>query len=275
MPNVIVCTNFSQTSRNALQYTCTFISHLPNQQDVSILLLHIYSIPVNYNGDGIALASVDTAIKYAEEDLHDELEWAHGDFPDIQIVGKVTAGNMLEALKEQVEDFAASLVVLGAGGNYGDLWSWDTSILDVLYDLPFPVLAIPANVAFTLLQNVAFTCNLKHFNNAPALQKVIRVVSAAQAKLHVVFVISHEIKPGSTEEKNRNMVQEQLRVVEPEYYTFHETEVVGAIGHFALENNIQMLIVMPRKQGLWESLFHKSYTKELAKLNQLPIMAVH
>lgn len=275
MPTIIVCTNFSETSRNALSYTCSLITNKANKEEINILLLHIYTIPANYSADGIALATINNALFYAEEDLQEELEWVHEEYPHLNVKAKVTTGTLLYGITTESEEAKATLVVLGTGGNYGELWSWDSDILHILRDLPVPVLTIPPTVSFKSLQKIAFACNLKIINQSTPFNILKNLVRFTEAKLHVVFVISRQLDRGSIEAINQIMVHTQLNDIEPIYHTLYEKEIVNAIGRFIEENKIQLLLVMPKKHGVWESLFHKSFTKELSRLNLLPIMALH
>jgi hypothetical protein len=275
MPTIIVCTNFSETSRNALKYTCSLINGKPDKDSIDILLLHVFTIPANYCGDGIALATIDNRLSFIEEDLHEELEWIHDQYPGLNIIGKITTGRLLEGLEEQISEMAASLVIMGAGGHYGELWSWDNNILNALRDLSVPILTIPATVAFTPLQNIAFACNLKNVSEYTPFKALKTIIRFTEAQLHVVYVRSNEIKKDSKEAGNELLVQEKLKDISPIYHTLYEAQVVGAIGRFVENNQIQLLLVMPRRHGVWENLFHKSYTKELSRLNRLPIMALH
>ncbi|MDQ6812840.1 MAG: universal stress protein, partial [Bacteroidota bacterium] len=124
MSNLIVCTNFSETSRNALAYTCSLVKNKAEKEEISIILLHVYTIPANYSGDGIALVTINNALDFAEEELHEELEWVQEEFGELNVIGKVVTGRLLAALKDEINEMRASMVILGSGGNYGDLWAW-------------------------------------------------------------------------------------------------------------------------------------------------------
>lgn len=275
MPTVIVCTNFSETSRNALAYACSLISSQENKEAFSILLLNVYTIPANYSGDGIALVTINNALDYAEEDLHEELEWVHEEYAGLNVIGKVTTGRLLDGLRDEIDEMNASLVIIGTGGHYGELWSWDADILNALRDLTVPVLTIPPDVTFRPLQDVAFACNLKNINPNTPFDRLKSIIELTKAKLHIVYVTSHEIKPGSKEAENEAIVHAKLKDIEPVYHILLESQVVGAIGRFVEDKKIQLLLVMPMRHGIWENLFYKSHTKELARLNRLPIMALH
>jgi hypothetical protein len=276
MPTIIVCSNFSKTSRNALNYACSLIKNSKaDKASIDILLLHIFTVPPNYSIDGIAITTISNCLTYAEEDLHQELEWLNEEYPDFRVIGKVTTGRLVEGLEEQIQEMHASLVIIGAGGNYGDLWSWDGDILKALRDLSVPILTIPPDVSFSPLKNIAFACNLKNVNNNTSFNALKNLIAFTGAKLHVVYVTNDEIKKENIEAENELMVHNKLQELAPEYHTLYENQFVNAIGRFVENNQIQLLLVMPRKHGIWNNLFHKSYTKELARLNRLPIIALH
>ncbi|MDQ6813639.1 MAG: universal stress protein, partial [Bacteroidota bacterium] len=138
-----------------------------------------------------------------------------------------------------------------------------------------PVLTVPPGVTFKPLQNVAFACNLRNINNNTPFSKLLKLVAFTEARLHVVYVTSLYFEPGSAEAANDLLVKNNLEEISPVYHTLLENQVVQAIGKFVEEHHIQLLLVIPKKHGLWQSLFHKSFTKELARLNRLPIMALH
>lgn len=275
MSMIIVCTNFSKTSRNALEYACSLINARADKGTIDILLLHIFTIPPNYSSDGIAMTTINNCLNYAEEDLHEELEWVNEFFPHLHLLGKITTGRLVEGLEEQIQEMNASLVIIGSGGNYGDLWSWDKDILNALRDLSVPILTIPPDVTFAPLRNIAFACNLKNVDENTPFDALIKLTSFTGATLHLVYVANDEIKKESIEADNEEFVHNKLQKLHPKYYTLYENEVVGAIGRFVEKHDIQLLLVIPKKHGIWNSLFHKSYTKELSRLNRLPVMALH
>ena len=53
-----------------------------------------------------------------------------------------------------------------------------------------------------------------------------------------------------------------------------DTNAVSYPCKFTLNYNLNILL-LGVFTGLWHSLFNKSYTKQLALLNDLPVMAIH
>src|SRR4051812_13590898 len=113
MPTIIVCTNFSETSRNAFAYACSLVMTQADKDAYQIVLLNVFTIPANYSGDGIALVTINNALDNAEDDLREELDWGHEEYPQLNIVGKVTTGRLLDSLKEEINEKNAMMVIIG------------------------------------------------------------------------------------------------------------------------------------------------------------------
>src|SRR5581483_6869955 len=144
MSTVIVVTNFSSSSRNALAYAC---SMLRNPQ-TRLLLLNIYSFPSWVTSDAIALAAMSETINRDEQLLLEEAAWARENYPHIHVVAEMVTGVFMKELRHKASEEGVSLVIMGAGGRYNDLLSWDANIIDAFVDLPIPVLVVPAQVPF-------------------------------------------------------------------------------------------------------------------------------
>src|SRR5438309_8498923 len=97
---ILVATNFSQSSRNALNYIC----HLADPGRYRLVLLHIFTIPVTYTAEGVALASIHNALQGIEEQLDEELDWVRRSFPDLIIESRALIGGFVESLEAQIRE---------------------------------------------------------------------------------------------------------------------------------------------------------------------------
>jgi len=274
MSTIIVCTDFSKTSRNALAYTCNFIKDKAVGQEVELLLLHIFTIPANYSGEGLSIITINDEWNDAEIQMQEELDWVKENYPGIRIKERIKKGFLLDSLLDQIKEVQPALIVIGASGNFGDMWSWDKDILDLLRDATVPVLTVPPQVSFRTMHNIGYACNLQNVTPATPFETIKNLVHLSNATLHVLTVNTPQLKKIGCEQKE-TLVHERLKEVAPQYHVVEETHVVETIGHFVQQQRIDLLLVTPKRHGVWEALFRKSYTKELMRLNSIPIMALH
>jgi len=269
-PHIIVTTDFSGSSRNALDYACA----LATKGDYKILLLHIYTVPITYTSDGIALTSVYEAFDHAETLLKEEQQWASENFHYINIEIKATTGGLIENLQDEISNGRPELVIMGAVSNYDDLWMWDSELLKALTSLPAPVLIVPMHVRYNEIHNIGFASD---YRNVCSLRQIsfikwLTIYSAAQ--LHVVHITRSKPQDEVVKQENEALLHDALQDATPKYYAIEDPNIIEALAHFVKEQQIDLLIVVPHKHGLWGSITHQSHTKQLAKLNSIPVLAL-
>jgi len=270
MPKIIVTTDFSSSSYNALKYACSF-GEVDGYNEV--LLLNVFSIPGAYSAEGVALVAVNESMAANETKLKEEIEWIGETHPGCKITYKEVTGDFVKSLEQQIIEENASLVILDAPNGYGDIWLWDTDILNALTHLTVPVLTVPPAAEYKSIGHIAFACILENVNSSTPLGVIKQLAKHTGAKLHVVTVVL----PGGNEKaatEGNALLHNMLEGFDTEYYKIYDAHIVAAIGDFVNRNHIDLLFVQPRKHGIWYNLFHKSYSKELARLNLIPVMAL-
>ncbi len=270
MGKIIVVTNFSAAAQNALRYACAFATA---GADIELLLLNINSVPVSYSGDGVAMAAISDTLANRIDKLKESIEEVSGSF-SITIRYKALIGDFIKTMREEIEEEQAVLLVMGTPAAYDEIWAWDTDILSALTELPIPVLTVPPGVNYKVISNISFASIPGNLHNASPIASIKKLVAYTGARLHVVEVIS----PQHDTEKEKIaalQLEQQLAGTETTFHKIYESHIVQAIGQFVEEQHIDLLVVRPRKHGIWYNLFHKSYAKELARLNLIPVMALH
>lgn len=270
MARVIVVTNFSASSRNALDYTCRFL----NNPTSEVLILNIFSFPGSFSGDAMALAAMSETIANDERKLQEELAWARSEFPEMNISAEMETGVFMEVLRNESADPGTALFVMGAGGGYNDLLSWDSNIIDAFVDLDKPVLVIPDTMRFQQVHRVAFACNYYRENLQHSVGLVRKLIQFTKAELYVIHVVSPKEQVTATALDNRKLLQETLQDLSPEYFEPAFDDIIGAIDRFTKEKKIDLLIVIPSRHGIWYNIFNQNLTREFVHLNHVPLLSL-
>ena len=270
MSTVIVVTNFSASSRNALEYTCAFLHNAQTR----LLLLNVFSFPSTITNDGIAIAALAETFANDERKLQRELQWVQENYPAINIESEIVTGVFLEELQNKIREEQAVLVIMGTAGNYTDLLSWDANIINSFVDLLTPVLIVPSQVRFQPLRKIAFACNYYRKNLQVPVSMLRRLIQFTKAELFVINVVSPQEPITEEGIQNKRILKESLADLSPVYYEPEFNNVITAIDNFVEAENIDMLLVIPTRHGIWYNIFQRSHTKGLVYLNHLPVLSL-
>ena len=270
MPTVLVTTDFSAASGHGLDYACMLLKDSGVQLD----LLHIFSVPVTYTADGIALVAIGDAIERTEDLLDEELQRAKSSCPDIKIAARVITGSFLDMLRQETARLRPLFIVLSTSG-YADLFPGDPDPLNALRSLNAPVLFVPHDAEIRPIRKMAYACNYAYVGPRTPIREIIELVEFIGAELQVIHA---DPNPRGTDEKQtsgQQWLEVQLGTPQPEFHWIEDSDVLHGITSFVNSHDIDCLVVVPRKYGIWESLFHQSRTKALARLNKVPVLAFH
>ena len=267
--NIIVTTDFSESSANALNYACGYA----NAHNFNILLVHIYTIPVSYAAEGLSLAAIETDLEEDKAKLRAELERAKSSYPGVIIEAKMATGDYLECLKEVRREADAGLMIMGTNGEYSELWFWDENWLDALIALSCPVLVIPRQITYSNLKNIAFACDYKKVCEPHQSEAIKDIVKLTGASFHIVHVSQSPAK--QTNIDKADAIKAGFSDLSPQYHTVENSNIIRGLAGFIKQYNIDLLLVIPRRHSVWDKLMNKSHTKQLALLNHIPVMAIH
>jgi nucleotide-binding universal stress UspA family protein len=71
------------------------------------------------------------------------------------------------------------------------------------------------------------------------------------------------------------MLQEILAPLKPQYHLITGENADEGIISFVEDNNIDLLITLPKSRGLLEKLAHRSVSKQLILHSDVPVMTMH
>ncbi len=274
MKTIIIPTDFSPTATNAMHYGIDMAKAI----HASVILLHVYQVPVSYTDTPIVLVSVEELRKEAEqklEKLHKEVE--HLTSGSIKIYTEARLGNIadeIENLCEKVKPFA---VVMGSKGSTGiEKILFGSTTLTAIRHLTWPVFCVPPGKVYgNGIKKIGFACDFRNIVETTPANAIKTFVKEFGAELHILNVDYHnkQFKPETPEQSA--LLHTMLEEVNPLYDFIEHRDIEDGLNEFAEKNNLDLLITIPKKHKLLDGLFKPSSTKQLVVQSHIPVMCIH
>lgn len=271
MKTIILPTDFSQASLNAANYA----AEMARSIDADLLLFHVYYLFITYTE---VPPLVDAAVlkENAESSMEEfKRNVIQNCGADIKITSEVIMGslvNELESLCERVNPYA---VVMGSQGSSAtDYRFFGSQTVQAMKQLKWPVIAVPTGVKFNAVKKIALACDFENVIATTPVEEVKNLVTDFHAELHI-------LNTSRKEDHDPNMIfesgllMEMLSPLHHEYHFVTTKNIDEGILDFCEMNNIDLLIVMPKRHNLLDKLIYKSHTRQLVLHSHFPVMALH
>ena len=266
MKTIIVPTDFSEVSLNAVNYAADMAVEI----NASIILLHVVevadAIVTEFPMSGITFQEINR-----EQQLNDlkaaiEQRTHHA----ISVDTCHLAGNIAYELTEICKRTNPFAVVMAPhAASKLERFFFNSLTYYSATHLPCPVLVVPGKKRYTPIKKIGFATDMKGISHIPV--KAIKTITLAfKASLDLIYVGKKEadIEISPTE---KLLLRHRLRDFNPSFH-FEKNDIVKkGIELFARDKNIDLVLIIPKKHGL----FHRSQSKQVIFHLPVPAMALH
>lgn len=271
MNTIIALTDFSEAATNAVNYAC----RLAKACNTSVTVMHAYIVPVAFSDMPMPLLAPDDARQIADEKMNAFLHTLPDLYPGLTIYSKIMYGDIIDCVEEYMEDGVRPMLVILGNSGTGNSSMLGSTGLSALRNIAASVMAVPATTHYRQVKNICLASDLRQVSDAFPADALKELVNATGAALHVVNVDSENehFKPDTPFESS--MLHQMLANVSPQYHYETNTHPDEGIHDFLEKNEMDWLVVTPHKHSFLEGLFHKSHTKALMRMTDIPIVALH
>ncbi len=280
MKTIIVPTDFSATASNAADYAVQFAQQVKAER---IVLLHAYEIPVAIDPmmPGIQIPEIDGFRESAEKRLYQFRADLLLKYSNTGLVFDIHAvyGSILSALEDFGENNSIELVVMGiTGGGALEETLIGSNTVHIAEHSHIPLIIVPAKCGFKPIQKLVFACD---FNDAEKYIPVNQIEMMQQLTGADLMVFNVEAEPDEFEQTFPGTVMGEsfavhtvLEKLNPSYHFSHDENFVEGINHFVDEQQIDLVITVPKEHNFFAQLFSASHTKKLAFHSHVPILVL-
>ncbi len=274
MKKIIVPVDFSDTSKNAAMYA----SQIANALTATVTLMNVVD-PIAAGSDGTPLADESEARKKITELALDNIKLAVlENSPEVSVSCIAEENNsLINSLKEVVAAEHADIIVMGITGNsLAELMAIGSNTIKIVHENICPVIIVPPFAKYKEIKKVLFATDFKNIEESTPLKYIKEVLDAFQAALYIVNVSSDDTTALSEEyEIQKAKLEPLLSAYKTEFHFIRQDDFAEAISQFSADNQIDLILIVPRKHSFFSTLFSSSHTRQLAYHSHVPVLAIH
>lgn len=266
LKSILFPTDFSEYSRTAMH----FALDLADRASARVVLLNSYELP--YSDTVMTTSLIDIMRKNSEEQLAELKKELEGTYPNLDIEIRSSLNNTIRAIKNTAKKFEVDLIVMGTKGASGlQEVLIGSNTTTVLNNSDVPVLAIPEKSSVKAIKKIVYAADFQKPEDKDRLQFLCDLAKLIDAEILVLHFQQADKMNGI----NRGVIEDVFGDVPHSYHVEPEQNIEQGIHNFVEAKNVDMVVMMKRKYGFIERLFHKSQTSKFAYHTTTPFLALH
>ena len=277
MKKILVPTDFSNAAKDAFTYAI----HFASEYNGSIHLLHAYRQFVSPNAPVVIVPPENHSAEYAKNFMDNFVSGVREQLSEenlkVPITEELVLGFARDEIAERSKKGRNDFIVMGKTG--------ENSIADKLFGsvttatiqrAHCPILAVPEGANYKGFHKILFATNLLAIDKN-IIHEVIEFALKFKATVYFVHVNNNDEIDGNLESELFEKIFEAFE--EPpipfEIKTVTGETVEEGLNTFTKGNDIDLLIMVTEHKTLWERLFNKSHTKQMALQLDIPLLILH
>ncbi len=272
MKNILVPVDFSSTAKNSAIYAANIACELGAEK---VILYNAYSMPLATEMSWAVLQTEELQ-KASEDGLKEykrELEKVCPGQVAIETISDF--GFLAERIDTIAREANADLIVMGiTGGGKLEEVLMGSNTTHVVHHTSVPVLIVPSDAQWKDVEVIGWACDYKDVIKTTPARAIAKIVDELKARL---VVMHNNPDPRAFDPElfhNNVMVAEMLKKVQPKFDMVSYDNFLDATNDFVEKHKVDMLLVIPKKTGWFESLFKRSHTKMLAFHSRIPLLCL-
>ena len=268
MGPIIVTTNFSKLSNNAVEYAAS-IAKLFNKK---LILFNAFQIPLHASNTLLTATSINNLMQYNIDSLEATALSLKKEF-NISVEYECSYFELENKVDLLMEKFNASLLVMGMSDKSLEQNLLGNPTTTLISMKKFPVLAVPIHAKFKGIKKILFACDLMQDLPLKTLARLRQISSDLKSEV-TVFYVDEKIDELKLNAKTLSNINAELEDVTYLYKNIKSDTIIEEIHKEIKKSNSELLVMIPKAYGFWESLIHKSKTRVMASGLDIPLLSI-
>jgi len=272
MKTILAPTDFSASSINAVNYAADLASAINAQ----LVLFNAVQFPVAVSELSLPESVMDEIIEMGNNDLEELVNKVKNRTNEkIAISSEVMFGTV----EQQIELMSARkrplAIVMGfKPGKTFQRGLMGSTLFHTMNHIPYPLLIVPENFQFSQIREIGLACDLENIAETLPFETIKEWLSLFKARLNIVYVTVNNKEFRASQLSESISIKNRFQSFDTAFHFLEGSNLGDELNHFAKQKKLDLLIVMPRTNGMYR-LFHKKHSKNLITHNQIPVLSIH
>ena len=278
MKNILLPTDFSENSLNAIKYGLALFKNTP----CNFHLLHVTLIS-NYTTGDLPLIVNNTTIEKA---LLDQAKTALENLlKDIKKLSKNTNhkfftissyNNFTDAVKKNIDEKNIELIIMGTKGASGlSEIIIGSNTGDLITKVKCPALIIPEKAVYKNPEEIAFPTDYNIFYQSKILNSITELAKMYDSSIRILHIAKKDETLTASQLENKEFLNNFFMDEKHSFHRITNKKVEAGVQCFVESRNIDMIIMVAKNLSLFQRILFKPTVEEISYHIEIPFLVLH
>ena len=265
MKNILLPTDFSENSWNAIRYAIQFF----NETSCNFYLLHVddnLTRSLNKQNE----TSTDKLNAFLTKITNNQKVKNHH-FSTIS-----EHHSFVESIRKQVDENAIDYIVMGTKGASGiKKIILGSNTADVITRVKCNTLIVPEKANYEEIKQVAFPTDYSVEYNLQVLQPLSDILQKTKAGLNILHVSNESEILNTNQINNKSLLEEYFKHIKHKFHHIINKNIEETIETFAECKDVNLIAMIAKNLNFFQQLFFRSKIKEVSFQTAIPFLVLH
>lgn len=248
---ILIPFNFSETSKNALNYAVNFAN---DKKEIELHLLHV--IKESSNKEKIREELADIASEFQK-------------LTDSKITFSVNVGELVSIIIAYQNESESDIILIGtSGSDDGE----NTNTAELIRRADCSVIVVPKSNKKFRLKRIAVSLDKEKIDDAQVLNFLLDTTRKFASKVYAVTVLDEETNYSDVDESNEKLLQYYLEKFYSHHSFLKSSDIEKGIFKYTKDNKIDLLTILPRHHSRKHTPSEGKLVNALVKHAQVPLL---
>lgn len=279
MKSILLPTDFSENSWNAIQYALSFFENS---------ICHFFILHVNRLGN---IASVDTSYittpetiedvqtKLAKKKLRELLKRISKELPHNKKHKFYTITDynfFIESIRNHVQEKNIDMIVIGTKGASGlKKFIVGSNTGDIITKVPCTTLVVPENAKFKSIKEIAFPTDLSILYHIQTLQPISEILETFPSFLRILHIIKKEKDLNTDQVKYKELLEDYFFNNNYSFHFLTNDNIEDAVQCFVQSRDIDIIAMVAKNLNYFQRILFSPTVKEISYHTDVPFLVLH
>jgi len=279
MKTILLPTDFSDNSWNAIQYALNFYKHI----NCTFYLLHVNRLSDTITNDNVYLSTSDVIdemyIKPSKKQLNKLLKKIATSFPENTKHTFYTISDhnfFIDSVRKHVEEKKIDLIVMGTKGASGlQKYILGTNTGDIITKVHCNTLVIPEQAKYTTVNEVAFPTDFLQFYGSHTLQPISDILEQQEAAVRILHINKKQKDLNEDQKQNKDFLEDYFSQYISSFHFLTNTKVEAAVQCFVESRNIDMIAMVAKNLNYFQQILFHNKVEDISYQTTVPFLVLH